>query len=58
MGKVRLLHAIATTSMVISVKVPSIKIPVFLTSVGQREIGTACRIIILISLYYIELKVF
>ena len=28
---------------VISVRVPSIKIPVSLPSIGQREIGTTCR---------------
>ena len=37
-------------STVISFRVPSIKIAVFLPSVGQREIGIAYRIIILISL--------
>ena len=37
-------------STVISVRMPSIRIPVFLPRVGQRDIGTAYRIIILISL--------
>ena len=41
---------------VIIVRVPSIKIPVFLLSIGQREIGNAYRIIILISLIMTDVK--
>ena len=41
-----------STSMVIIVRVPDIKILVFLPSRDQREIGTAYILIILLSLIY------